>query len=283
MPVPHESVTISLDDYSMHAVGAQVFWFVDDAEQAESKDARSITINAGALGVKTSVRATIVRADDSRASASIVIMPAVVDLVLEADTYVPSFYKGRALPSRTSTLHATAVVNDGGALPDTAYTYRWTVGEEVLFGGPVRGKNSVSFPIPLYSKELTVEVISPEGSTIARKSMTLQSVQPELYFYEWSPLKGLYQKTVSDPFALIGNETTVYGEPYFVNAAPTNVNADVTWTIDRQVVPSDPDALRALTITPDLIGQGASVALRILTKDRVPQLVERSVTMSSTP
>ena len=276
LPEPHMPVTISLNDYSVNAISAEVFWSVNGRLQEDSKNARSITLETGDLGEKNTVEVTLRRGDGTELRASTVIEPTVVDLVLEADTYVPSFYQGRALPGRTSMLHATAVVHDSTGLLDTAYTYRWTLGQEVLFGGAVKGKNTVSFAMPLYSKTLTVEVIGPEGKVIARKSMTPTGVQPELYFYEWSPLRGLYQDAISGAFPLIGEENTIYGEPYFVNTSPTSANANVAWNIGGQVVSSDPESARAITVTRDLLGTGDTIELQILTRDKVPQLLKSS-------
>ncbi len=273
LPEPHMPVTISLNDYSVNAISAEVFWSVNGRLQEDSKNARSITLETGDLGEKNTVEVTLRRGDGTELRASTVIEPTVVDLVLEADTYVPSFYQGRALPGRTSMLHATAVVHDSTGLLDTAYTYRWTLGQEVLFGGAVKGKNTISFAMPIYSKALTVEVIGPEGRVVARKSITPTSVQPELYFYEWSPLKGLYQKAISDSFPLIGEESTIYGEPFFVNDSPNNENAVIDWNIGDVAVPADAGEPRALTLYRDAFGIG-DVDLRIVTKDLVPQVLE---------
>lgn len=281
LPKPSEEVTISIQDAGLNAIGAKVVWYINNKQQTQFANERVIKVTAGALGSKTTVAADLVRSDGSHVHAETVLLPTVVDLILEAQTYVPSFYEGRALPGRTSNLHAIAVVNDGGTLPDSAYTYRWTLGDDVVFGGPVLGKNSISFPMPLYSNDLTVEVINPSGKLVARNTMKLQDVPAELYFYEWSPLRGLYRKAVSDPFALIGDETTIYGEPYFVNAAPDNLNSTIQWQVGAHVVSGTTDAPRALTLDRSLLGFGKNVSLQILTNDLVPQQLESSFTVNT--
>lgn len=276
LPEPHMPVTVSINDYSVNAISADIFWSINGSRKENSNNARSITLETGDLGEKNTVEVILRRGDGTEIRASTVIEPTVVDLILEADTYVPSFYQGRALPGRTSTLHATAVVHDSTGVLDTAYTYRWTLGQEVLFGGAVKGKNAVSFPMPLYSKTLTVEVIGTEGNVIARKSMTPTSVQPELHFYEWSPLRGLYQNALSDIFPLIGEESTIYGEAYFVNNAPTNDTASLSWDINGYSVSGEIGYPQAFTLNRDVVVGDTTVGLRILTKDKVPQLLEKT-------
>jgi hypothetical protein len=277
-PAPNAQATVRLEDYSVNAVGAEVFWFVDGVEQTAAKNERSITVTTGAVGKEIMVRAILRRQDGTDIATSLMVTPTVVDLVLEADTYVPSFYKGRSLPTRNSTLSAVALVHDGKSLADSAYTYRWTLGEDVLFAGPVRGKSRVSFEMPLYSKDLVVEVLNESGNTVGRRSMNIEAVQPELHFYEWSPLRGLYQRELSNPFALIGEETVIHGEPYFIPKTPSRENTDLTWRIGGMPVSANAEAAQAFGLTRENLGNG-QVSLRLVTKDRVPAVLEKSLTV----
>ena len=272
-PAPHSETTVSLDDYSVNAVGAGIKWFVNGAARVDANNERSLTVTTGDLGERMTVRAVVTPAAGAALSAETSITPTLADLILEADTYVPSFYKGRSLPSRGSALRAVAVVHDGGTLGSAAYTYRWTLGEDVLFGGPVKGKNVVAVTMPIYSKDLMVEILNPDGRIVARKSMTLKGVSPELHFYEWSPLRGLYQKEVSNPYALIADETTIYGEPYFVNTAPSTDSATFTWSGGGQTGVPAPNAV---TLSRDAFWNGGEIALQILTRETVPQRLEKS-------
>ena len=129
LPEPYAQVVVAIDDYSVNAVGAEVSWSVNGEVLKDSQNERSITLDAGGLGEKQTVTVNLLAPDGTQMRATTVIEPTVLDLVLEADTYVPSFYKGRALPGRTSLLHATAVVHDSEGLSDSAYTYRWTLGQ----------------------------------------------------------------------------------------------------------------------------------------------------------
>ena len=277
-PIPNADVTVRLEDYSVNAIGAEVFWFIDDVEQTEVKNERSITVRTGAVGEETVVRAILRKQDGNDVAASAVIVPTVVDLVLEANTYVPSFYKGRSLPARKSMLSAVALVHDGKTTESSTYTYRWTLGQNVLFAGPVRGKNRISFEMPLFSTDLAVEVLNESGNKVGYRSINIEAVKPELHFYEWSPLRGLYQRELSNPFALIGEETVIYGEPYFVSQTPSRENADFTWRIDGAAVLSNTDVSQAFGLTRENLGNG-QVSLNLVTKDRVPAVLEKSFTV----
>jgi hypothetical protein len=272
-PQPGGEVTVSLNDYSINAIGAQVFWFVNGTEIAESKNDRAITITAGSLGEETTVQVVLQRPDGSSIAATNTISPSVVDLILEADTYTPSFYRGRALPSRSGSVRAIALVHTGSELPESAYTYRWQLGSDVLFDGPMLGRNSVTFDVPIFSQDLSVEVFNAAGQSMGRGAIKIRSTEPELYFYEWSPLRGLSQKVISSPFPLIGDETVVYAEPYFVNRVAGGEYSNTAWTVNRNAVAADPASPRAIPLNRDLIMRSASVAFSLITEDRTPQRV----------
>ncbi|HEU4677396.1 MAG TPA: hypothetical protein VFS75_01605 [Candidatus Paceibacterota bacterium] len=278
-PAPHESVEVSLSDYAVDTVGADIFWYVDGAELPNTRNARSVIVTAGAIGETKTVRADLVRKNAPTLSAATVIRPAVVDLVLEAATYVPDFYRGRALPSDGAPIRAVAVVNDGTDAPESSYTYKWSESGDVLLGGPVKGKNVLDLTMTRYRKEtLSVEVINDDGDTIGKRTIPLVSAEPTLIFYEHSPLRGLLERAMSDVNPLIGDEMTVYGEPYFLDARTTRNDGDFTWTIDGTEAPAD-GAPNALTLSKEGTTGSASIDLRIVTKRAIPQLLRGGFTI----
>lgn len=276
-PSPHTHVVISLDDYSLDTTGASIAWYVHNLEQKESRNERSITITTGGIGEKESVRVVLTRTNTPALSASIDILPVEIDIILEADTYVPYFYKGKALPSLESNMRAIAVVHDNSKTLDSAYAYKWSVGETVLSGGAQKGKNVIETVMPHYdNKPLTVEVFdSTSGKIIGKKSILLKGSTPELHFYEHSPLKGLSHKELSTPFALIGEETTIYAEPYFMNGVSHEQNMLFKWTIDGEPANHDTNTPNAITLR-HVGGSGsADVGVSIVSKTQIPQFVEK--------
>ena len=273
-PGANTSVEISLDDYQLNTAGASITWYVDSVEQTAFKDTRSITMKTGDLGKKSTVSVILSRVNAAPLTASLTLMATEVHIILETDTYVPNFYKGRALPSVESTVRAVAVVQDGTkSLPGT-YTYRWTEENTVLFGGPVKGKYAYLFTMPRYgSKRLSVDVTDATGKSVGEGAIELRATQPELHFYEQSPLRGLSQKEVARPLPFIGEETTVYGEPYFLNASMRNEDATFNWKINSLKTAIGQDTPNAITL--QRIGdRGQSqVSFEIITRQKIPQLI----------
>ncbi len=275
-PEPLEPVTLSLDDYSVETTGATIMWYVNGAEQRQFRNERAMTFTTPTLGKRSEVRVVLSRTNAPSLSHTRMITPTVADIILEANTYVPTFYKGRALPSGESTVRAIAVINDGSTLPDSAYTYKWSLDDSVFFGGPVKGKHIVSFIMPRYAGSiLSVEVINTEGTTVAQKNIPLTIAVPEIHFYEFSPLRGLYTKEVPTPLTLIGDETTIYGEPYFMNTRMNANASDFTWKINGGNVSHDAGTPNAITLQKTGGAGSAQVEFTVVTKTQIPQFVEK--------
>ena len=277
-PGPNTEVTISLDDYSIDTAGANIAWYLDSIEQPTFRNARATIIKTGDLGKKVTVRVALTRNNLPPLTASLDIIPTKIDVILESNTYTPSFYQGRALPSNESNVRAIVVVHDGTEVLDTSYTYTWSLGEKVLLGGPIKGKNILTFTMPHYDDErLSVEVFAPNGKIVGKQSLVLKSSKPELHFYEQSPLRGLFNKEVTDPLQLIGEETTLYGEPYFMNLNNANDDsAEFSWAIDGTKTAHDATSKNAITLR-HVGGKGsASLSLAVVNNKNIPQFVKKA-------
>lgn len=231
IPQPDSSVTLALDDYAFGGTGSEVYWYVDDVEQAASRNAREIVVPTGAAGSVVTAEVRLVRGGAVVARAVHTSAVTRVDIVLEADTYVPHFYKGRALPSTESTIHATALVHDGKGTSPASYTYQWTLGQDTLDGGPVKGKYRATIPVPAFSgSTLEVEVFDASGQLVAERIIPFTLVQPRLLFYVYSPLRGLLERAYAEVHMPSTSSVILYAEPYHLNTRTlTDPNMTITW------------------------------------------------------
>lgn len=273
-PEPNSSVTVSLNDYSVNTLGATISWFINGVEQATSKNERSIKVPTHELGTQEVVKVVLSRTNAPSLSTTLTLTPVVIDIILEADTYIPSFYKGRALPSQESSVRAVALVHDTNGGIKNNYIYKWSVGSTVLLGGPVKGKFALDYVMPRYSdNELTVEVFTTEGALLGKKTILVSPVETQLHFYEYSSLRGLSERTAANPFPLISEETTLYGEPYFMNTHINTQEADFEWTLNNEAAAATAGTPNAITLKRSGAAGTSAVSLRVVTKSRIPQYV----------
>ena len=237
-PEPGETVTASLNDYSLGLSVAGMRWFVDGEEVAEARNERSVEFTVGAYGEETSVRAVVESNNGFMVEASRTIIPATVDIIIEPRTFVPDFYRGRALPSPHSEVAATAIVNTGGN--EERLTYLWEVNGQSV-GGGAQLDNRVEFQTPLgRSLTLTVEARDASGNTVAREGVSLPIEQPEVIFYEVNALKGTVEIPIGDRLQLAGSETTVRAQPYYLDNRIFTSNALIEWELNNEEIAYDP-------------------------------------------
>lgn len=230
-PQPGETVTATLTDYRGSSYGSNVSWVFNGTVIPESENQRSVRVTAGPANSTETIEVVLTRAGGGREVLRAEMRPVYLDIIIEPQTRTPDHYLGRALPSIGSVVNATALISGRGFRnPDLIYT--WRLGQQTIEGGPVRGRNQVSFPMPMGSGEvLTVQVTELDGSIIARRSVLLPSVTPEIHFYEVSSLFGMSKQTITGAVPLIGNSVVVRAEPYFLDSRVFNDPDVATWKL----------------------------------------------------
>jgi len=232
-PEPGEQVTLSIDDYTINTNGAKITWFVD-GEYIESQDNnRGIVVTAGTLGTTKTVTAITTLPSGARLTASYTLTPMRVDMLIEADTLTPAFYKGRALPSSGSPVRVTAVPFTGQARSPESYSYKWTVGSDIAGGGSHFGKNSVTFSSGFEkSVKVSVDVMDSNGGVITKKTIYVPIIEPELHFYEINPLRGMSEIAIGRNYIFVGDEVRVRAEPYYMSSNLLSQDPHREWKIE---------------------------------------------------
>lgn len=278
-PAPHSTVVVSLDDYSVDMVGATVSWLVDGERQPDMENNRSISLKTGGVGKKLSVRAVLSKTGTPALSAEISLVPSTVDIIIESNSYVPPFYKGKSLPTANAPVRLVAVVDDGTGASQSSYTYTWKRNGDVLFGGPLMGKNSVNLATSLFGDDRVSVSVSLNDVPVGEAEAVVTVSEPEIHFYEYSPLRGLMLREVRDPFSFVSNETTIYGEPYFLGAPLTANAVAFTWKLNGTEVQSKAGAPNALVLERTGETGSAQVEYQVVTKGAVPQLVKKALNL----
>jgi len=261
-PSPGESVTITINDYRGGTYGSTITWLHDGKVVAEAENRRSVVVNAGELNNETKIEAVLSKPSGGKEVLSTTIKPVYLDIVIEAQTRVPEFYLGKALPSTGSMVNATALVNDGDIRTDLVYT--WRLNREVLEGGPIRKRNQVSFSAPRDTRStLIVEAAEPSGNILARKTMSLPTVIPSLSFYEVSSLFGVSQKPIDQELILVGNTATIQAEPYNLDIRVYN-NPDIAqWKINSSVSQNQGSNPYQITFQPTGVAESARLGFHV--------------------
>lgn len=269
-PLPESPVTVGLSAYAIDQNGATIRWYVNGVEEIDARDMREITIMTGTLGNNTSVRAVLTPQNGVPISVTRVIEPSALDIIIEADTYVPDFYKGRTLPTPGSDVRVIAVPHLSSPRSDLYYT--WTINREVLGGGPIKGQDVVTFTMPRIGNPLlSVKVSDANGTVLASRILELEAAAPEIHFYEENELRGSQGISIDDAYTLENEEITIIGEPYFVSSALLKNNEAIEWRIDGTMIENPQNNKQRLTLRKTGGAGSAMVEFQIKSREALQQ------------
>jgi hypothetical protein len=168
-----------------------------------------------------------------------------VDLVVEARTYKPAFYRGRGEPSLGNIVRLVAVPL--GQSPAN-FTYQWSAAGQALSDtGPV-----ASFSNLFEDRvRVSVNVIDQNGALFARAEEVVQISKPQVVFYEENILRGHGSRAIRDTHTLIGEEGVIRAEPFFVGLGASPQSYRSTWKLNGTEVNSGGDWRELLLQRPD--------------------------------
>lgn len=256
-------------------------WFINGVEQIAYKNRTTLTTQAGEIGVVQNITAKVTLQSGDIIDVKHTVTSNRVDLLVEADTVVPPFYKGRSLPSSGSNVQATALVFTKPQQPQNAFVYVWKLNGQIQNGGGVLGDNTFSFT-PSFEDRATLEVsvLGKDGVVIAQDSQIIPIVKPELVFYEKNPLRGQLFTALKDAYLFIGDEITVRAEGYFMSKNLLGTTILREWKVNNKVVQSDEAEPNELTLHNEGKTGSSKVSFHVRNLSQLLQGVERSITIN---
>ena len=236
-PEPGETVTANVSSYAQMVKGSNFIWILDGIEVPNSKNKNSVTFTAGEDNVAQKLSAVFQTPDGRQVVADFDFLPRYLDIIIEPQTHVPSFYLGRPLPSVGSLVNATFLISGVESYSDLLFT--WRMGREVVSEGAVRGMNYVSFETSLDPNIiLTVEARDTNGEMVASEIVSIPSAEPFIKFYESNALLGLANKPVNGALTMLGNIATLRSEPYYLDSRTYNEPDLLEWKVDGVLYPN---------------------------------------------
>lgn len=257
-PSPGERVRFSLSSNLLNLEYTNIVWKQNGKEIGGGTGMVEFEINTGALGVKQIISADV-SDKNLNAHAEAVIIPTQVDLLYDADSYIPPFYKGRALPSAGSRIRMQAIAQfkraDGTLVPESGIAYTWKQNDRIMNAVSGRGKSSATFDAPSLfgAHTIVVSAVSSDGTFSGETSVVIPSVDPIVLLYEDDPLFGvMYHHALANNAVIGDSERAFIGVPHF---APIRTLSDTQisyeWRINNRKVVADPKKQSTLTINAD--------------------------------
>ena len=282
-PGQNEDVAVSIQSYAVDLNSSMITWYVDNNPVKSGIGEKNITTRTGDLGKTTTIHVVIADMNNIRYDKEFVLRPAEIDLLWEANTYTPPFYKGKALPTYQSVVKVVAILNVGTTSNNQfAYSYTWTTGTRGLGNG--YGKNTAILPMKYSGMKVpvSVRVRDTEGTLIGSAKQNILAVDPILAFYEQAPLLGSrFDHTLNGSIQTTGTSFRVRAVPYFFsNDNMANHDLVYSWKKDgvKIIQGSNPNSL--ILEKSGTEAQSSDIQLLIQNRKRILQAADARLTVS---
>ncbi len=265
-PTPNENITINLNGYGYDINQAEIIWFKNNIEVRRGIGQKSYSFTNGNLGQITVITIALKTKDRRIIAKNMTFTASEVDLLWEADTYTPNFYKGASLPTSGSRVTVTAVPQikspDGNIISSDNLIFTWKKDYKNLVRESGVGKDSISFNVGQFPNSHNIEVIvtSSNSSIKTSKQISIPIYEPKLIIYPFKPLKGIQSnQAIKNEYTSQQDDESFKVEPFFwPNNQINNNSVSYLWKInDKQVTNS---ILENGTILNTSIGGGSGTA-----------------------
>ncbi len=232
-PAPLESTTITLSSYESNLDSVLISWFVAGKKVSSSVGMKSFSVNAPNMGAETNVKA-VIDLPDGQITKTILIRPNIMILLWQAtDSYVPPFYRGKALPTSESKIKVVAmpeVKTKLGPVNPKNMVYSWQLNYSNDGESTGYGKNTFTY-VNDYLEDLeniSATATTTDGQYSSQANITIKSYEPKISFYRNDSVSGItWDKAIKDGYKMTKSEVVV-AAPYFLS--PKEIwSPNLTW------------------------------------------------------
>lgn len=221
-PSPRETVYAKVQSSQYEDITrANIIWYVDGVEKKRGLGERAYQFQAPSNGKSMSVSVTVQKENGYSYKGSKSLRPGNLDLIYEADTYTPPFYKGRSLFTHQSTITVAAIadfVESGTKLSKNKIVYTWKKDGEKLSDLSGVGKDTLVIQGKMIQRPFYVSVLaeSLNSDLKAEKRILFNQINPNVVLYENNPIYGnIFEKALTGTFNFDREEVGITAVPYF--------------------------------------------------------------------
>lgn len=237
-PKPNSYASIEVKTVLTDLTQANIGW-LENGKLSESGVGKTRhTLLVGKTGSSVTVT-SVVQAENSLVyEQSVVIRPESVDLIWESPSSVPPFYRGKALYTESSGIKIIAMPEiigaDGKKIATTNLFYKWRKDTTILGSLSGYGHSSLLIQESVLRTPFLIGVTatSKDGLYTAEGSISLDTVEPQVFVYEHSPLYGiLFNHAIQNSFSLTARELVLEAFPFFFSAS-TREKLNYVWSVN---------------------------------------------------
>lgn len=280
IPGPNDEVYVSLASYATDINSATIVWKLNGKVQKQGIGERDFSFVVGNMNTKTVLSVTIRTIEGENIEKSITIKPSDVDIIWQSQSFVPPFYKGKAMFSHQNQITFIAIPHitgsNGQEINNKNLIYKWRKNGTVIEDVSGFAKNTYTFTGPLISRPLqvSVEVSSVNNDGVAFGQTYIEPGEPSIVFYRKDPIYGIkFEKALTGTFELNNSkEITVIGIPLFFGVLdPAFFALNYKWLINGVSVGNDSSANTQVFRQKEGTSGSSKISLNIENSDKILQ------------
>ncbi|MEK7607901.1 MAG: hypothetical protein AAB484_03215 [Patescibacteria group bacterium] len=245
-PAPNEQIFAKTISYQFDIDRSNITWTLNGEIIAKGVGKKDASFLAPDFGKESRLVVSIITDKGISISKTLSFVGNDIDLLWEAETSVPAWYKSKALPAFKSLVKITAIPHlfSGGAeITPSGLVYEWSVNYEKIPDASGANKNSFAFQINDHEKiPIGLRVSNKNKSANLEKYMDVSTdrTRPKIIFYGDNPLEGPdFGNALEVETNLSSKEMAIRAEPYFFANPPVG-GLSYSWTMNDQEI--NPDA-----------------------------------------
>ncbi|MEK7478143.1 MAG: hypothetical protein AAB645_02130 [Patescibacteria group bacterium] len=273
-PGPNETVNISLGSYSADLETSSISWSEDGKTYPALIGQSSFSFTMGSLGSTKEISASITALSGGNIEKNFTFTAGSVDILWEANTYVPPFYQGHSQPSSDSQLKIVAIPHifaaDGQPLGLNQLVFKWQNGSSRLSAGkPGVNYLTIQAEKPGGKISLTLNIYDLFGQLLISKDINIPTSNPQILVYENKPLVGMQYQRALTSIDLSTPEIALQVEPYFFSLPDVMANQlSYNWQMNGRPITASSTDRRQMSFQQDR-GSAGTVNVAVLVKDAV--------------
>lgn len=241
IPKPGDEVTITTELYGDIDLNTTLItWKIDGVVTLKGVGKKEFVFIMGNSGKVTTVDFEASPSNAPAITKTFTFAPVDVDILWQANTYTPPFYKGKALftPEANVTFIAVPNILIGGKRVDPSdVVYKWKVDRTVDGENSGFGKSSYDYTGSIILRPTLIQAEVYAAANSAFKGMNgfqISHVFPQALIYEDSPLYGiLFNRALRNQHTIKDDEVELSIIPYFFSTDGKNEAVTYKWNLNN--------------------------------------------------
>lgn len=245
-PRPNEEVTISLTSYITDINSASIRWSLNSKVMKNGIGEKTFSFITGSSGTTSTVDIVVQTNEGQTIRKTLRIKPVSVDLVWQSESYVPPFYKGKALFSYQNKITFIAmphILNSSGQeISPKNLVYTWKMNGSVQDSASGYGKNTFTVLPTILARPMDISVVvtTIDSTSNGFANTNVAPADPSVLLYLKNPVYGIeFQKALSGTADIKDSpEIIVVAVPYFFGST-NGLDLSYNWLINGKNIDDD--------------------------------------------